>query len=339
MGSIKKAIDSVTGKQDQAQVKQRLELLLTASKAKIQLYRQQINEQFLNPASIEKEQIPGIRAIKYIEQYHVTAKSGFSQAAGDHIGKAIDAFFSIGGKDASTKDAIKGGVKELISAALDIFIGTTEAGESEEKLYIIIPENNAFVRVDIALWKYHMNDSSITDNNDSAVAYVLCKSVVDHTKLKIDELLYLVSDMLSTKTVEQVRVDTLTIFATSNTPTQIIGWGEFVDGTPGKTYFKDATELNDGFIMENDMLYAASGSPKAKSGNPIGVKVQRSYEAAPGTGKPKVNGGSATPKDNIPANWTEYLGSSSEAPSIRDASAYITELVRVWNDLKEQTSR
>ncbi|MEG4250834.1 hypothetical protein [Microcoleus sp. Pol10D4] len=198
MGSMTQAIKSVTG-QDQAQkdIKDRLELLLMVSKAKLQAFRSELNEQFLNPAQVNRIQIPGIRAIRFIEQYHVAATSKFSQQCGDHLEQAIDSFFSIGGENKDTKKAVQNGVKALISTAIDGFIGSTEAGESEQKIYVVVPENNAFVRADICLWKYHMTSVQLTEDNDTAVAYVLCKSVIDHNELKLDELIYLVSEALN----------------------------------------------------------------------------------------------------------------------------------------------
>jgi len=200
MGSLVNMMRSELGVANEKEIKEKLELLLVAAKAKIRGYRDEINEQFMNPALIDKIQIPGIRAIRYIEQYHVASKSGFNEQVAGHLTQAIDSFFSIGGKDQDTKQAVQGGVKALISTALDGFIGGTEAGESEEKIYIVVPENNAFVRADICVWKYHMSDNSLTSNKDTAVAYVLCKSVIDHTKITIDELIYLVSDALSSRT-------------------------------------------------------------------------------------------------------------------------------------------
>ncbi|HEX8272616.1 MAG TPA: hypothetical protein VF615_08180 [Longimicrobiaceae bacterium] len=176
-----------------------MDLLLIAAKAKVAAYRQEINEQFINPAAVDKIQIPGIRALRYIEQYHVASKSGFNEQVAGHMDRAIDAFFSIGGKDTETKEAVHNGVKSLISTALSGFIGSTEAGESEEKVYVVVPENNAFVRADIYTWKYHMSDKALGDNSDTATAYVLCKSVIDHAKLNIDELIYLVSDSLGNR--------------------------------------------------------------------------------------------------------------------------------------------
>lgn len=206
MGSLTNMAREVAGVADKAQIKERLDLLLVAAKAKIRGYRDEINEQFLNPSMIDKIQIPGIRAIRFIEQYHVASKSGFNQQVSDHLTQAIDAFFSIGGKDQDTKKAVQGGVKALISTALDAFIGSTEAGESEERIYVVVPENNAFVRADIAVWKYHMSDKALGDNEDSAVAYVLCKSVIDHSKLTLDELIYLVSQTLTERPIKRFAV-------------------------------------------------------------------------------------------------------------------------------------
>src|SRR5689334_22073046 len=116
MGSLTNAIRNTTGQDANEQaIKQRLELLLLAAKGKIRTYREELNEQFMNPAQIDKIQIPGIRAIRFIEQYHVAASTSFSQQCGDHLTQAIDSFFSIGGKDTVTKEAVKGGVKALIS--------------------------------------------------------------------------------------------------------------------------------------------------------------------------------------------------------------------------------
>lgn len=196
MGSMTKAVRELAGVAGKEEIHQRLDLLLIAAKGKIRAYRDEINEQFMNPALVDKTQIPGIRSMRFIEQYHVASKSSFNQQVSDHLTQAIDAFFSIGGNQ-NTKEAIQNGVKALITTALDAFLGGTEAGESEEKFYVVVPENNAFIRTDIFVWKYHMAEKSLGDNSDSAVAYVMCKSVIDHTKVTLDELIYLVSEALT----------------------------------------------------------------------------------------------------------------------------------------------
>lgn len=198
------AARAATGVADEAKIKERLDLLLMAGKAKIRAYREEINEQFINPGAVDRVQIPGIRAIRYIEQYHVASKSGFNEQVSAHMERAIDAFFSIGGKDQSTKQAVQTGVKSLISTGLSAFIGATEAGESEARTYVVVPENNAFIRADVYAWKYNFSDNALGANSDTATAYVLCKSVIDHNKLAIDELIYLVSESLATRPQEGV---------------------------------------------------------------------------------------------------------------------------------------
>ena len=50
---------SELGVANEKEIKEKLELLLVAAKAKIRGYRDEINEQFMNPALIDKIQIPG----------------------------------------------------------------------------------------------------------------------------------------------------------------------------------------------------------------------------------------------------------------------------------------
>lgn len=45
MGAIKKAIDDAVGKADEEKIKERLQLLLVAAKAKLKGYKDDINEQ------------------------------------------------------------------------------------------------------------------------------------------------------------------------------------------------------------------------------------------------------------------------------------------------------
>jgi hypothetical protein len=276
MGSATQALKNLTGADtEEKAMKERLNLLLLAAKAKLRSYTDEINEMFMNPGLIDKTEIPGIRAIRFIEQYHVAAKSSFSQTVGDHLTNAIDAFFSIGGKDQDTKDAVKGGIKALISTALASFIGSTEVGESEQKVYLIIPENNAFVRVDIACWKYVFDQQKITHEADTSVAYLLCKSVIDHSKVTIDELIYLVSESLNDRNpfAKMLNVEGKDIFVKTD--------------TKGDPIFK----------------------PNATDPNKI-----ESYQLVPLDG---------------------HGANHNDPPSIGVVEAYIEELIRVWNKLKD----
>ncbi|WP_233874625.1 hypothetical protein [Paraburkholderia adhaesiva] len=196
MGSLSKLINDMDGAaEDEQAQKQRLEMLLALAKGKIDKFRTDLDERFSNPGLINKTQVPGTRAIRYIEQYHVASATQFNQQVADHLGHAIDAFFSLG--DGNNKGAIQEGLKQVIQTGLSAFIGTTEVGESQDQMYFVVPENNAFVRVDVVCWKYHFDQAKILEQHDTAVAYVLCKSVIDHTQITLDELIYLVTQALS----------------------------------------------------------------------------------------------------------------------------------------------
>ncbi|MBP7393307.1 MAG: hypothetical protein KA945_05660 [Zoogloea sp.] len=298
MGSLVNMMRSELGVANEKEIKEKLELLLVAAKAKIRGYRDEINEQFMNPALIDKIQIPGIRAIRYIEQYHVASKSGFNEQVAGHLTQAIDSFFSIGGKDQDTKQAVQGGVKALISTALDGFIGGTEAGESEEKIYIVVPENNAFVRADICVWKYHMSDNSLTSNKDTAVAYVLCKSVIDHTKITIDELIYLVSDALSSRTnVPSVEMEL-------ETETEI----EVVDPQDPNKKIKKKVKAKFRVLADD------KGKAITKKASSLALS------------------------DYTPVMVDANHVTSMAPPAISLVEAYIEEMIRVWKKLKEDRS-
>jgi hypothetical protein len=64
-----------------------------------------------------------------------------------------------------------------------------------------------------------MESQKIIAESDTAVAYVFCKSVVDHKELKIDELIYLISDLLTKRVSVPFQDKT---FTTSDTPPKTV---------------------------------------------------------------------------------------------------------------------
>lgn len=319
MGSISKMLKEVSGApEDEREQKERLELLLKLAQSKIQTYKDRIEMNFSNPGAIEKLQIPGIRAMRYIEQYHIAAAEGLNQKIADHMDAAIDAFFSIGG-DGSTKKAVQGGVKSLISAALDGFIGSTEAGESEEQIFVVIPENNAFVRADIACWKYHFEQHKFINQTDTAIAYVLCKSVVDHTKISLDELIYLATDALS-KRAPVDQPDYYTMLAEGD-KTKVNAIRDAAAATGNKEKRPSLTDKQLADLRAiNPHLY-------------ISFKWKETEKKADGTDdttKPAKWEGSVKSYALIDGN-----PSSSQPAGISEVSAYIEELIKVWKKLKE----
>lgn len=311
MGSITQMLKDASGAtaDEQAQ-KERLEMLLKLAKTKIQTYRDKIEMNFSNPGTIDKIQIPGIRAMRYIEQYHVASKQGLDEKVQDHMTAAIDAFFSIGG-DGSTKKAVQDGVKSLISTALSGFIGTTEVGESEQIIFVVVPENNAFIRADIACWKYHFDQHKFIDQSDTAIAYVLCKSVVDHTKITLDELIYLATDAMAKRTAityeELTDSDKLAINNAVTTVKKTASAAKAAKPNTGlPTLTSKYTKISLDFGWEEDT------SDKTK-GWWIPIVIDKSG-----------------------SNLLDGYHSTSTVPSITDVEAYIDELIKVWKKLKDE---
>lgn len=341
MGSMTQALRSVTGADEaERRTKERLDLLLLAAKAKIQAYRDEINEAFLNPAIIDKKQIPGIRAIRFIEQYHVASRESFSTQVGDHLTAAIDAFFSIGGKDEDSKKAVQSGVKSLISAALDGFIGATSAGETEQKVYVVVPENNAFVRVDIACWKYNFTQEKIIAQSDSAVAYVLCKSVVDHSVLAIDELIYLATEALSKDAAQRnlnpdgsPRAPVTCADQTDN--------GKVTEALLKMGYSSGTiTSQLANSIVKSKLKVKTPGAQETKSfgyddvANMAAAQVHLTLLQVPSAQVPEAELDKHTWIQE-PDILDTYSGAGRVPPSIGVVEAYIEELIRVWKKLKE----
>jgi hypothetical protein len=300
VGSLTKVLQDLSGASEEEQAqKERLELLLVAAKAKLRGYKDEINANFMNPGQVDKIQVPGHRAIRSFEQYHVATKSELNDQVKDHLDRAIDAFFSIGGKDTDTKDAVKSGITSLISMGLDGFIGSTEVGETEERIFVIVPENNAFIRADIACWKYTFEQHKIINQSDTAIAYLLCKSVVDHKQFTIDELIYFATDTLVSRAPMNGKVPELP--ADTKKALQ--------DAVKGKVEAEAREAL------------ATVVSTNAKVGKDVGVGLLDLV----------IESGKATDVSwSPPRSLDLYQPYRNTAPDIEATEAYIDELIRVW---------
>ena len=164
---------------DKEQQKQReqLDFLLTMAQAKMAVYKAQLEKMFLDQKAVGSVPIVGNEALMYFEGYHANV----SQQADQGIQKAINQFFT------GSSDGIKSVFQELIKVNLNVLLGNTSTGELEAHQYYVIPEHNSIIRVDVKFWRYNFSSTGIIANCQNVFCYVFCKSVVDHTKLNIDE--------------------------------------------------------------------------------------------------------------------------------------------------------
>ena len=71
-------------------------------------------------------------------------------------------------------------------------------------MFFVYPENFAIVRVDVKCYKYCFSSTGIIANTENVFCYTMAKSIVDHTKITIDELLYMVTEMIGADKIEEV---------------------------------------------------------------------------------------------------------------------------------------
>lgn len=182
MSFIKDLIDEQEKKKEQA-LKEQLEFLLTAARAKLQVYETALDNMFLNPAAQGAIQIVGERAMATFKEYQANVQENSDK----QVGKVIDNFFS---------GNIKEGFKEVVKIGMNQILGNAQIGEQEFDDFFVTSEHNAIIRVDVKCWRYNFSSTGIIGNVQNAFCYVFCKSVVDHTKVSVDEYLYLLSAQL-----------------------------------------------------------------------------------------------------------------------------------------------
>ena len=194
MAKITKKIDEITGKTEQEkELKEQFSFLQKIAEGKCAQFESELQNMFISGGASECE-IVGGRAFEYHTGQHVGIKSGCDDA----IREAIDLFFKGG-------DKVNNGFQKLVSTALDTLIGNMGIGEHEEKMFFIYPENFAIVRVDVKCYKYCFSSSGIIAKTENIFCYTLAKSIVDHTKITIDELLYMVTEMIGSDNIKDVK--------------------------------------------------------------------------------------------------------------------------------------
>lgn len=194
MARIVEKIDEITGKTEKdLQLKEQFGFLQKMAQAKCEQFRAELQNMFVSGGTKELE-IVGNRAMSYHDMQHVDLSSKSS----DSIKKAIEMFFK-------GKEGVIEGFKSIVETALDTLIGNSSMGEYEEKMFFVYPENFAIVRVDVKFYKYTFSSKGIIADTENIFCYTMAKSIVDHKKLSIDELLYLVTEMIGADNISEVK--------------------------------------------------------------------------------------------------------------------------------------
>lgn len=176
--------DFLKGEEENNQLKEQLQLLVSLAKSKLDGMTNEIENAFLNKETEQKFRVVPGTSTEWITEYRVNAGSECNQ----QIGEVIDSFFE--GKMVE-------GFKKLISTALNSFIGERSAGEQYKKYYFITMEHNTLIRVDVACWKYQFSSKNVIANVENAFCYSFCKSVVDYDTVSMSVLINQVSKLVN----------------------------------------------------------------------------------------------------------------------------------------------
>jgi hypothetical protein len=177
-------IRSLLDRSQEDHVKEQLQFLLNAAEAKLQVFKAEIEKAFLNPEA-EKIRIVPDKNIAWYEEY----RAGVSEGASQEIGKVIDKFFT-------GESGVKDGFKTLVQIGLQTLLGSDQVGEQSKKYYFVTIEHNAIIRVDVGCWRYNFSSEGVMGKQKNAFCYVFSKSIVDHKKVSLDTLLYLISEQV-----------------------------------------------------------------------------------------------------------------------------------------------
>lgn len=180
MSKIREILDQ----SKESETREQLQFLITAAKGKLETQKEKLEKIFLNPSAEEKIRVIPDTEIKWYDEYRCNVKQGASGS----INEVVDQFFS-------GSDGLKDGLKNLVKTGLSTILGCETAGEQEENFYVVYMEHNAIIRVDISVWRYNYSSEGIIGHVKDAFCCTFCKSVVDHTKVRLDTLVYLISEI------------------------------------------------------------------------------------------------------------------------------------------------
>jgi hypothetical protein len=163
--------------------REQLQILLRAAEGKLSVFQTEIDDMFRFPEKLGIIQVVGNRSIATYREY----RANISEGVDKEINFIIDSFFK-------GTSGIKDGFRELIKVGLNTILGQETIGEWEQQWFTVVPDNNALVRADVKCWRWNFTSEGVISKCKNAFAFIIVKSIVDHRKLTVDELVYFLSE-------------------------------------------------------------------------------------------------------------------------------------------------
>lgn len=177
-----------------AKEKEQLQFLRSAIATQLHLYKEQLKDMLCDAGAVGKVQILGGHPLRYHEESLVD----ITDDTDDKIYEVIGDFFP--GASDVTKDAFKVAIDQNLKGIVE----DAAVGGRTVRAFYVIPENGAIVRVDAIYWKYGFSEAGVIGDHKNAFCCLFAKSIVDHTKISLDELIGLVSEQSGGADVKEV---------------------------------------------------------------------------------------------------------------------------------------
>ncbi|CAD5977971.1 hypothetical protein PCC9214_04335 [Planktothrix tepida] len=177
-----------------AKEKEQLEFLRSAATTRLRLYKEKLHDMLHDLEAVGKVKILGNRVLRYHSEYMVD----ITEETDDKIYEVINDFFP--GASDTAKNVFQGLITQSLKSILD---DASVGGKQVQALYVI-PENGAIVRVDAKYWKYGFSEEGVIGNHKNVFCCLFAKSLVNHTKISLDELIHLVLEQADGIEVEEM---------------------------------------------------------------------------------------------------------------------------------------
>ena len=165
-------ISEFLGGDAEEEVKESLQLLQKLVSSKMQAYATDMEKR-----AFEDKSLPILAVVDKTEKYMVKV----SKAPSEEVEKTVGELF---------EGEFLGGLRNLVSAALNELLGNASAGEKERREFHVVYANNSILRVDYHMYKYDFSSKGLREKAENALCYVAQVAVLDLKKVDPQVVLY-----------------------------------------------------------------------------------------------------------------------------------------------------
>lgn len=157
------------------EIREQLKILLSLSKTKMQIFRQEIETDLRIGRTSDQRIVPITSLSGICEEYYAYTNQS-EDALLDDVKKSVAGMLSECDAD------IVNGVSSLITKELTVILGVGSGEEMMQKQSYVLVERQNIIRYDIAMWTRNISVKTLQKQVDNVVAFVAYKSVVDVPK-------------------------------------------------------------------------------------------------------------------------------------------------------------